>query len=157
LVEGGPFKPSYGQILATGSATETKRLRELTARAATGRGAGMLRIADDRGRYWLIRAVPAGVRSDNPFDPRRADCVLLFVTTPEARRTPEPSLIRLALGCTQAEAEVAVLLVAGVTPARIAAGRLVSLTTVRTQIRALLQHSGLNRVGELVHLLADLR
>jgi DNA-binding CsgD family transcriptional regulator len=117
----------------------------------------MLRIANGRGGHWLARAVPAGVRSDNPFDPRRAGCALLFVSTPEVRRTPDPSLIRQALGCTQAEAEVAVLLVAGATPARIAAERLVSLTTVRTQIRALLQHSGLNRIGELIRLLADLR
>jgi DNA-binding CsgD family transcriptional regulator len=157
LLEGGPFKLSYGQILTTGSAAESKRLRELTARTASGRGAGVIRIANVRGGYWLVRAVPAGVRSDNPFDPRRAGCVLLFVTTPDVCRTPEPSLIRLALGSTQAEAEVAALLVAGATPARIAAERLVSLTTVRTQIRALLEHSGLNRVGELVRLLADLR
>ena len=43
LLEGGPFRLRYGQILAT----ETKRLRELTARTAAG-GAGRV--------FWPIRA-----------------------------------------------------------------------------------------------------
>jgi DNA-binding CsgD family transcriptional regulator len=64
------------------------------------------------------------------------------------------ALIQILLKCTQAEAEVAASLLAGLTPTRIAQERRVSLSTVRTQIRALLEVSGTRRVAELIVLLA---
>jgi DNA-binding CsgD family transcriptional regulator len=62
--------------------------------------------------------------------------------------------VQILVECTQAEAEVAASLLAGLTPARIAQERRVSLNTVRTQIRALLEVSGTRRVAELIVLLA---
>jgi DNA-binding CsgD family transcriptional regulator len=84
---------------------------------------------------------------------------LLFVTVlasagPELASWIDVAKIQILLKCTQAEAEVAASLLAGLTPARIAEDRRVSLSTVRTQIRALLEVSGTRRVAELIVLLA---
>jgi DNA-binding CsgD family transcriptional regulator len=62
--------------------------------------------------------------------------------------------IEILLKCTQAEAEVAASLLAGLTPARIAQDREVSLSTVRSQIRALLEASSTHHVAQLIVLLA---
>lgn len=59
-------------------------------------------------------------------------------------------------GATAAEIAVAEALLAGDTPEEIAAERGVSLHTVRTQVRRLLDKAGVRRVGELLVLLARL-
>jgi DNA-binding CsgD family transcriptional regulator len=107
----------------------------------------------------VIQAIPAGVKAENPFNPTRASCVLLLVTVLSAAGRElthwiDVQKIQILLKCTQAEAEVAASLLAGLTPTRIAQERRVSLSTVRTQIRALLEVSGTRRVAELIVLLA---
>ena len=62
--------------------------------------------------------------------------------------------IQMLLKYTQADAEIASSVLVGLTPARIAQHRRVSLSMVRTQIRALLEGSGTRRVAELIVLLA---
>ena len=107
--------------------------------------------------FCMIQIVPGGVATDNPFDPRYAGCALVFVRQPSGSRPVDVQQIQVALDCTQAEAEVAAALVSGHSPNRISADRGVTLTTVRTQIRSLLTLAGLNRIPELVALLASLR
>jgi DNA-binding CsgD family transcriptional regulator len=118
-----------------------------------------MRIRNELGGECVIQAIPADRGAENPFRPSRASCALLFVTA--LARAGEDlaswiniQKIRILLKCTQAEAEVAASLLAGLTPARIAQDRRVSLNTVRTQIRALLEVSGTRRVAELIVLLA---
>ena len=55
---------------------------------------------------------------------------------------------------TPAESGVAALLAEGLSPAKIAERRTVSLDTVRNQIKALLQKTGATRLGGLIALLA---
>ena len=105
----------------------------------------------------MLQVVPGGVATDNPFDPRYAGCALIFVRQPSESRPIDVAQIRVALDCTQAEAEVAAALARGNSPARISADRGVTLATVRTQVRSLLTLAGLNRIPELVALLASLR
>ena len=112
-----------------------------------------------RGGECVIHAILAGVRTENSSDPPRPLCALLFVTV-LASAGGEPASwmdvqkIQILLKCTQAEAEVAASLLAGLTPARIAQDREVSLSTVRSQIRALLEASSTHHVAQLIVLLA---
>jgi DNA-binding CsgD family transcriptional regulator len=147
-----------GRLVGT-SAVDTARLRDLAKRTAHGEGGGSMRIRNELGAECLIEAIPAGLRAENPFYPPRASCVLLFLTVlaragRELAGWIDAGKIQILLKCTQAEAEVAASLLAGLTPARIAQDREVSLNTVRTQIRALLEVSGTRRVPELIVLLA---
>src|SRR6202035_3297270 len=123
-----------------------------------GGGGGLMRMTNPADEtFCMIQVVPGGMSMDNPFDPRYAGCALVFVRQPSGSRPVDIRQIRVALDCTRAEAEVAAALVSGHSPNRISADRRVTLTTVRTQIRSLLTLAGLNRIPELVALLASLR
>lgn len=127
---------------------DTRRLHNLIASAATGRAGGMLRLSGN----WIIQIVPGGVSQQNPFDPRFADCALVFIIPP-IPPSPHWSEIQVALDCTRAESEVAADLASGIDPTEIATKRNVSINTVRTQIRSLLERTGFHRVAELVSFL----
>jgi len=158
LERGGSLKVGIGGRLAAVSETGTKRLRQLVTLAATGGGGGLMRVTNTTGdSFCMIQVVPGGVSTDNPFDPRYAGCALVFLRQPSASRPVDVQQIRVALDCTQAEAEVAAALVSGHSPIRISADRGVTVDTVRTQIRSLLTLAGVNRIAELVALLASLR
>lgn len=158
LQRGGSLKVHIGGRLATVSETGTKRLRQLVALAATGGGGGLMRLTNSASdSFCMIQIVPGGVAADNRFDPRHAGCALVFVRQPPVSSSVDVRQIRVALDCTRVEAEVAANLVSGYSPARISRDRGVALTTVRTQIRSLLTLAGLNRIPELVALLASLR
>jgi DNA-binding CsgD family transcriptional regulator len=153
LESGRVLRLSHQSRLATPSREETDRLRNLITSAATGRTGGMLRLAGN----WLMQVVPSGVARENPFDPRFAHCALVFVTPATTPVSADWKAIQLSLDCTRAEAEVAADLVSGIAPREIAAKRNVSLNTVRTQIRILLERTGLHRIAELVGFLERTR
>jgi DNA-binding CsgD family transcriptional regulator len=159
LIERGwPLKVRHARRLATGSEAETKRLRQLITLAGTGCGGGLMRVTDiAAGSFCVIQVVPSGVSVENPFDPRHAGCALVFVRQPSVARPLDLPLIRIALDCTQAEAEIAAALASGVSPTQIAQDRRVTVNTVRTQIRSLLTLAGMNRIPELLLFLAGLR
>jgi DNA-binding CsgD family transcriptional regulator/PAS domain-containing protein len=158
LTRGGFLKVSVGGRLTAASETSTKRLRQLITLAATGSGGGLMRMTNPADEtFCMIQIVPGGVSTDNPFDPRYAGSALVFVRQPSGSRPFDVQQIRVALDCTQAEAEVAAALASGHSPTRISADRGVTANTIRTQIRSLLTLAGVNRTPELVALLAGLR
>ncbi len=67
------------------------------------------------------------------------------------------SLLRQLFGLTQAEAEVALALAGGATKEAVAAGRGARLSTVQTQVRAILAKSGAANLRDFERMLADLR
>ena len=153
------LKLRAGDRLAGPSEADTTRLRALAMRTASGRGGGSMRIRNEWGAECVIQAIPAGARAGNPVYRPRGSCVLLLVTVlaragRDLASWIDVPKIQILLKCTQAKAEVAASLLAGLTPVCIAQERRVSLSTVRTQIRALLEVSGTRRVAELIVLLA---
>jgi DNA-binding CsgD family transcriptional regulator len=153
------LKLRSGGRLAGRSEADTTRLHALAKRTANGRGGGLMRISNELGAECVIQAIPAGARAGNPVCRPRGSCVLLLVTVlaragRDLASWIDVPKIQILLKCTQAEAEVAASLLAGLTPVRIAQDRRVSLSTVRTQIRALLEVSGTRRITELIVLLA---
>ncbi len=154
IERGNPFRLGQGLLTLT-SDSRTKQFRELVAKCAAGTGGGMMRVGN-LNDYWLIEVVPAGVTSDNPFDLRRGNCALVFVRKPEARPPVDTAKIRIFLDCTPVESEIGAALLNGCSPAEIANERKVSLNTVRTQIRSLLETAGVTRIPELMSLLSRL-
>jgi DNA-binding CsgD family transcriptional regulator len=153
LESGKVLRLGHRSQLATHSREETARLRILVVSAATSRTAGTMRLAG----HWTLQVVPCGVAQQNPFDPRFARCALVFVNSPQPPMPIDWKLLQLTLDCTRAEAEVAADLACGIAPKDIAAKRNVSLNTVRTQIRALLERTRRHRVSELIIFLSTQR
>ncbi len=154
IEQGSPFKLRQG-VLTLISDSKTKQFRELVTQCAAGTGGGMMRVGSLHD-YWLIEVAPAGVTTDNPFDLRRGNCALVFVRKPEARPPADATRIRIFLDCTRVESEIGAALLNGSSPAQIAIERKVSLNTVRSQIRSLLEGAGVTRIPELVSLLSRL-
>ncbi len=73
---------------------------------------------------------------------------------PAATADPDPFLVALAFSLTPAEARVAVQLALGKTAAEIVAETGVSITTVRSQIKAALAKTGARRQPELVRMIS---
>jgi|SRR5690606_15458531 DNA-binding CsgD family transcriptional regulator len=69
---------------------------------------------------------------------------------------PDPALVAEAFGLTPAEAQVAAQLARGLSPMEIAAARRVSMQTIRAQIRAVFEKTGINRQSDLVRLLVEM-
>lgn len=69
---------------------------------------------------------------------------------------PDPTLVAEAFELTPAEARVAAQLARGLSAVEIAAGRGVSMQTVRAQIRAVFEKTGINRQSDLVRLLVEM-
>lgn len=154
LEQGHLFELRHGR-LSLRVEFASNQLRQMIARCTTGDG-GIVRVPQERG-FWLIQVVPVRGDSHDPFDPRCGGCALVFAKAPAISRTANAQQIRRLLDCTLAESEVAAALLGGCPPAQIANDRDVSLNTVRTQIRALLETAGVHRIPELLILLAGFR
>jgi DNA-binding CsgD family transcriptional regulator len=84
------------------------------------------------------------------------DLVMLMVHDCNQSACPDPYVLSAAFDFTPAEARVASALVEGLSPKEIAQRHGVSLNTVQTQVRSVLNKVGTNRTAELVSLLGTL-
>jgi DNA-binding CsgD family transcriptional regulator len=98
----------------------------------------------------LVAPLPA-TSASRLFD--NEPSVAIFVSTLDARETPEQRYINL-FKLTPAEARLAVRLAAGDTLDQVAEAFSLSKYTVRAQLRALMGKTGTNRQAELVRLLS---
>ncbi len=121
-------------------------IRELAAHCrAVGRSHGLM-LRDRCGRQGLW-ALATPLPGDGGF-------VLLRLAVPWEQAPADLHLVRQAIGLTIAEARVACALAEGITAEEYASQAGVSLSTVRTQIRAILEKAGLRRQSDLVRLVA---
>jgi DNA-binding CsgD family transcriptional regulator len=102
----------------------------------------------------VIRVLPIHGAAQSPFMGARALLILLDL---HAKGVPDPRLLTQALGLTGAEAKLASCLGTG-EPIERAAERLgVSLSTARTQLKAVFAKTNTHRQAELVALIGRLR
>jgi len=85
-----------------------------------------------------------------------ADVVMLMIHDCNQSVCPDPYVLGAAFDFTPTEARVASALVEGLSPKEIAQRHGVSLNTVQTQVRSVLNKVGTNRTAELVSLLGTL-
>jgi DNA-binding CsgD family transcriptional regulator len=149
---------SVGGMGALRAATPalSARLAELLDRAGGRSGeSGALRLSRPSGKPDLtLIAIP--LRPDCMGGGARQPAILLQMTDPLARATPEPSLLMEAFGLTMAEAGLATDLTRGLSVAKVAANSGRSVATVRTHLASVLAKTGTARQSELVGLLARL-
>lgn len=98
----------------------------------------------------------------NPVDRQESDirvwpvAALMLVVDPAGRRRIDPAMAGAALGLTEMESRVAVLLAEGMSVSNIAAATGRKETTIRWHVRNMFTKLGLSRQAELVRLLMPL-
>lgn len=160
LVAAGSIFVARGEGLALSTSGDTSRLKRLVADAvglATGRGiagGGCMRAAGKGGSALQLQVIPLphGL-SESPLEQSLpAGCVAVFISIPGNSRLPWERLAAMH-GLTRAEAKLASLVADGVDPEQAAETLLVSLGTVRSQLKSIFAKTGVTRQAELVALL----
>lgn len=133
-------------------ATLQKLVRGILARPAdpSVESDSTIAVIRPTGAPLLVHAVPLPISPGDRF--RRACCVLKIVD-PDAYRLPSTSDLCNIFGFTKTEATVAAELCLGSDLNEIAAMRLVTTGTVRSQLKSILSKTGTRRQPELVALL----
>lgn len=133
------------------------RLHAVLARAAgsscTPGASGALHLRRPSGKPDLVLvAVPTRPRLSGP-DIGRA-CVILQITDPLVRTTPDPVILAEAFDLTPSEAILAADLLCGLSVGEAAAKRGRSIATVRTHLASILAKTGTARQSDLLRLLS---
>lgn len=140
--ERSPFGPLV-KHLSLRNRTSGSRFRALVTDAATGGSGGAMRIEADDGLDDLPSQLAVMVSPQPTGYPRAGGtCPVLVLVKELSRPSPPPaSLLGDLFGLSTAEQAVAIALLGGQTAEHVASERLVSLDTVRSQIRNLLRKS----------------
>jgi DNA-binding CsgD family transcriptional regulator len=151
LEQGELLQLRHGRLSVRQDRDATANLRRQIASACSGRGSGAVPLPSHNGRPpRVLDLIPSGATLESRLWPLRTRCALVYLHPPGQETLRDPESIQRSIGCTTAEAQVAALLVAGLSPSQIANNRRVRITTVRTQIRRLLALTNLRRISELV-------
>lgn len=141
-----------GDRLVASRPAETNALRALIAGCTAVTGGGALSIPRPSGARPLdILAAP--LSTANRRDVPQKASVIVFLHDPEIGVEPLPGMLASLYRLTPAESRLATELLEHLTLAEIAERRQVSLTTLRTQLKALFGKTGTNRQSELIGLL----
>ena len=125
-----------------------------TIDSESGPGVRSFPVHDDHGQTTMVgHVIPIRLSARDIFLRCAAILALTPVTRPQA---PPVELVQALFDLTPAEARVARSLASGKTAEDIAEGGHVSLNTVRTQVRGVLEKTGCNRQAEVIALLTGL-
>jgi len=133
---------------------EAQTLRRLVDAVTHGGAGGMLRITRRTRPPLAVLVTPLPTRL-RPAAVAPALALVLVTDPADGPMLAAPALQQL-FALTAAEAEVALALAAGRRAEDIAAARAVTLPTVRTQIRQILEKTGARHLRDLMRLLAGL-
>lgn len=145
-----------GRVEAVESSAQ-KRLLPLLAQATAARGCGSgLQISASEGEGAIALTVLPFTSPLRAFGTGQAPLALVLIGDLAARPAPTGRQLVDCFGLTAAEARLAVQLAQGETLESIAARHRVRDTTLRTQLRAVLQKTGTGRQADLVRLVVGL-
>jgi len=160
LLRSGPLgtvQPSGTRLVVAGR-KEAERLLLLVHDVCAGGAGGALRLRSDDatpGPAVLVTKLPRRLGGERAgIAPGRA--LVLLRELGDSTPVPPSFLLRDLFGLTRSEAEIARALSGGATKAAVAAGRGSRETTVRSQIRAILDKTGTANLRDLERLLATL-
>jgi DNA-binding CsgD family transcriptional regulator len=131
-------------------------LRDAIAAIGSGSGSGVrsFPVRDARANAMMVaHVIPIRLSARDIFERCAAILTLTPVTSPQA---PPVELIQCLFDLTPAEARVARSLASGKTVEDVASERGISVNTVRTHVRGVLEKTGCNRQAEIVALLAGI-
>ena len=141
-----------GVYLAPPTGEETGLLRKLVASAIAGNSGGSMRVTnrDMSSCAVLVSPAPRSLAAEANVDPGLAENLALVLMR-DLHRSAPPSTDTLCevFGFSKGEADVAAALSGGASAEDVARQRRVSLVTVRSQIRAILEKSEAENLRDL--------
>ncbi len=153
LAANGPLLVRSGKLgcRISSEADTFKHLASTACRTSMGDGTGpggMLRVTGLDGRSMNLsisplRRIITGLKSDG--------YALVVASDLASGQKSRASMLAELYGLTRAESEVADLLSQGVAARDISDRRMVSIQTVQTQIKSILQKAGIKRQSEFIH------
>jgi len=148
LAGSGDMRLARDRLVAAAPADQ-KRLESLLSKAPGAREPLYLRLGrNEKNQAWLqARGVPH--RGDS------CAYILLVLGNARAGLESKHDALRQLFSLSKSEADITVDLALGETAAQIAHRRVVSVHTVRTQIRSALQKSGSERIVDLIRTVAS--
>ncbi len=163
LARGDGIRTQAGRITAKHAPT-ARNLQNLLAQCLTDTlaGGGSIDIPRGDGRGPLrVLVTPARSQTDRSemawLGTARAGVgAILILTDPECERRTRKDRLRLHLGLTNAEADVALALLKGGGREAVAARLGISLSTVRTHLSHIFEKAGVHRQAELVAMISGL-
>jgi len=154
----GPGLGTVRRLVARNRDCDGDLQRTVRAVARAGaEGAGMLLRGEGPGSAIsaLVTRLPAPLSPAIPGG-RCTGAALVILHEPGHRRAPQARLVAGMLGITLTEAEVAIALAGGRTAEAVAGGRGVSVSTIRMQVRSVLEKLALANLRDLERVLASL-
>lgn len=137
-----------GRLIAEGAGGATLfHLIRKCCLTATARG------QDPGGVVLLKRALSAQLGVLVAPLPGSREAAILFLREQTGNTSPRPEALQTLYGFTPAEAEIAVRLAAGADPEEIAAGKGITMNTLRTHLKSIMSKADVHRQGELVALI----
>lgn len=149
-------------VLTAGNHSDGKALATLVRAAALGGTSGGAVLLRTDGDGMGIAAVVAPLPSQLSGNPNVSggrifgQALILLRDLTKAPSPPSTSVLRDLFGLTRAEAETASALSGGATKEAVAVARGLRVTTVRTQVRAILGKTGATNLRDLERLLGHL-
>ncbi|KTT02904.1 helix-turn-helix transcriptional regulator [Pseudomonas rhizoryzae] len=140
----GPLRILQGRIRARREDIQLGRTIQRAAGIGSPPSASLIRLDDQQGRQLLVVPVSPSLIPNGS-----APLVLLTLS----HRALDKERVRDLFKLTPAETRLALLLMEGLTPEACATRLTVSITTIRSQLRALLRKTDTERQAELVALL----
>jgi DNA-binding CsgD family transcriptional regulator len=156
LRSGGPLRIDCRQCLVASTSQQTLHLHQQISRIAASRQSGDLHLSAGNADVWQLQLISFRQSQFDHATDMLSDSVIIVIQRRLHRRPPGKEVIRCRIHCTVAEASVAAELANGLSPQQIAALRQVSINTIRSQVRALLSHTGTRRISEFVSVVAGL-
>lgn len=151
-------------VLVARERTDQSRLCDVVSSAAGGGSGGALRLqrrgtdSAGRTRSLIVRVSPIFANSWKAWPPVQCQAVpgvaVIIARDPQCSLPPSVELMTELYGLSRAEAEVASRLAGAVTANHVARDRGVSLETIRSQIKMILQKTNAANLRELERLMA---
>lgn len=150
LLRDGQLISARQGVLAVATALDHRRLLEALQQATRGLDpqSATVAIAVRRRSAWLI-ITPAGRSTQQP-------CAFVHVLEEQQCEVPSSQALRAMFALTPAETVVAIAIAQGATPGEIAAQHGLALSTVRSQLSAVLRKTRTSRQADLVRLFTRL-
>ena len=147
-----------GAYLTALSRAEMARLRQLAEAAARGDAGGSMRVTGDgtTACVLLVSPLPRSVSAQAGIAGTGEGLALLLLRRVEQQSSPTPAMLCDLFDLSMAEAEVAIALAGGASAENVARQRGVSLATVRSQVRAILEKSESDNLRAFERVMAGL-
>jgi DNA-binding CsgD family transcriptional regulator len=151
------YRTHHRRVVAHDRARQPALDRAIAQAVAAPRQPALVPLSDARGETRFLQILPVVGRARDVFLAAAAIAVVIDGKARSVRSPVERAMLRDTFALTDREADVAILLREGLSPAEMARELQIQIGTLRDHVKKLFDKSGTRRQAELVALLARIR